>query len=80
MGDHFSGPRSFSDPAGDITDLFAFPAPGQPGRFTLILDSFPGAAPKTLFSDVITYRFRIRPLTIDAHAAEFQHGVLSHAH
>jgi hypothetical protein len=65
MGDHFSGPRSFSDPAGDITDLFAFPSPGRAGRFTLILDTFPGAAATALFSDVITYRFRIRPLTID---------------
>ena len=69
MGDHFSGPRSFTDPTGDITDLFAFPAPRQPGRFTLILDSFPGAAAKALFSDAITYRFRIRPLTIDGSAA-----------
>jgi Domain of unknown function (DUF4331) len=69
MGDHFSGPRSFSDPAGDITDLFAFPSPRRPGRFTLILDTFPGAAATALFSDVITYRFRIRPLTIDGSAA-----------
>ena len=69
MGDHFSGPRSFADPAVDITDLFAFPSPRQPGRFALILNTFPGAAATALFSDAITYRFRIRPLTIDASGA-----------
>ena len=68
MGDHFSGPRSFTDPAGDITDLFAFPSP-QTGRLTLILDTFPGATEAVLFSDAITYRFRIRPLTIGGSSA-----------
>ena len=64
MGDHFSGPRSFADPAVDITDLFAFPSPRQPGRLVFILDTFPGAGPTVLFSDAITYRFRVRALTI----------------
>lgn len=64
MGDHFSGPRSFSDPAVDITDLFVFPSPQQPGRLVLILNTFPGAGPTVLFSDAITYRFRIRPVVI----------------
>jgi hypothetical protein len=64
MGDHFSGPRVFSDPAADITDLFAFPSPERPGHVVLVLDTFPGAAPTVLFSDAITYRFRVRPVTL----------------
>jgi len=63
MGDHFSGPRVFSDPAADITDLYVFPSPERPGHVVLILNSFPSAAVTALFSDAITYRFRVRPVT-----------------
>jgi hypothetical protein len=63
MGDHFSGPRVFSDPAADITDLYVFPSPERPGHVVLVLNSFPGAAVTALFSDAITYRFRVRPVT-----------------
>jgi hypothetical protein len=64
MGDHFSGPRVFGDPAADIADLYAFPSPDRPGHVVLVLTVFPGAALTSLFSDAITYRFRIRPVTI----------------
>lgn len=30
MADHFSGPRALSDPAADITDVYAFPARSGP--------------------------------------------------
>ena len=63
MGDHFSGPRVFSDPAADITDLYVFPSPDRPGHVVLIFNAFPGAAATVLFSDAITYRFRVRPVT-----------------
>jgi hypothetical protein len=33
MGDHFSGPRGFDDPAVDITDLYVFPTPGPAMRY-----------------------------------------------
>jgi Domain of unknown function (DUF4331) len=64
MGDHFSGPRVYGDPAADIADLYAFPSPELPGHIVLALTVFPGAAITSMFSDAITYRFRIRPVTI----------------
>jgi hypothetical protein len=63
MADHFSGPRALADPASDITDVFAFPSPQQPGHLVLVLDVFPIAGPTALFSDALRYRFRLRPVT-----------------
>jgi hypothetical protein len=63
MADHFSGPRALADPASDITDVYAFPSPERPGHLVLVLDVFPIAAPTALFSDALTYRFRLRPVT-----------------
>jgi hypothetical protein len=63
MADHFSGPRALSDPAADITDVYAFPSPERPGHLVLALNVFPTAAPTALFSDAVTYRFRVRPVT-----------------
>jgi Domain of unknown function (DUF4331) len=93
MGDHFSGPRVYGDPAADIADLYAFPSPELPGHVVLVLTVFPGATVTSLFSDAITYRFRVRPVTIagtayavgqDEHAFDFtftdspeQNGVCS---
>jgi hypothetical protein len=63
MADHFSGPRALSDPAADITDVYAFPSPERAGHLVLALNVFPTAAPTALFSDAVTYRFRVRPVT-----------------
>ena len=63
MADHFSGPRALADPASDITDVFAFPSPERPGHLVLVLDVFPIAGPTALFSDALSYRFRLRPVT-----------------
>jgi uncharacterized protein DUF4331 len=63
MADHFSGPRALADPASDITDVFAFPSPGQPGHLVLVMNVFPLAAPTALFSDAVSYRLRLRPVT-----------------
>jgi hypothetical protein len=62
MSDHFSGPAVTGDPAADITDFYAFPSPERPGNLVLIMDVFPLATPQSLFSDVLTHRFRLRPL------------------
>jgi Domain of unknown function (DUF4331) len=62
MSDHFSGPAVMGDPAVDITDFYAFPSPEQPQNLVLIMDVFPMATPQSLFSDVLTHRFRLRPL------------------
>jgi hypothetical protein len=69
MGDHFSSPRVFDDPAADIADVYVFPSPDRPGRVVLVLTVFPSATVTSLFSDAITYRFRIRPVTVPGPSA-----------
>ena len=64
MSDHFSGPRAIAGPAGDITDLYAFPSPERPGHLVLVLDVMPDARLDSYFSDAIVYRLRLRPVTI----------------
>ena len=63
MSDHFSGPAVIGDPAVDITDFYAFPSPERPGNLVLIMNVFPMATSQSFFSDVVTHRFRLRPLT-----------------
>ncbi|MGW3176220.1 DUF4331 family protein [Streptomyces sp. NPDC001153] len=76
MADHFSGPRVIADPASDICDVYAFPSPERPGNLVLVLNVLPASAPTALFSDVITHRFRVRPVTsvTEGPAATFQVG------
>ena len=62
MSDHFSGPAVMGDPSVDITDFYAFPSPERPGNLVLIMDVFPMATSQSFFSDVVTHRFRLRPL------------------
>ena len=69
MSDHNSGPRALADPVVDITDMYAFPSPQQPGLLVLVLNVFPSAAPAALFSDAVDYRFRLRPVTISRETA-----------
>ncbi|HTD56463.1 MAG TPA: DUF4331 family protein, partial [Silvibacterium sp.] len=63
MSDHFSGPAVMGDPSVDITDFYAFPSPEQSGNLVLIMDVFPLATSESFFSDVLTHRFRLRPLS-----------------
>src|ERR1700746_2781249 len=63
MSDHFSGPAVMGDPAVDITDFYAFPSPERPGNLVVIMNGFPLASPQSFFSDVVTYRSRLRPLS-----------------
>jgi hypothetical protein len=64
MSDHFSGPRAIAGPAGDITDLYAFPSPERPGHLVLVLDVMPDARLDSHFSEAIVYRLRLRRVTI----------------
>ena len=66
MSHHLSGPRSLTQPIADITDLYAFPSPVRPGHLVLVLNTLPFAPPSALFSDALSYRFRLRPLTANA--------------
>ncbi len=65
--DHWDGPAVSKEPAADITDFFVFPtsASGQE-RLTLIMSVYPGAAPSTMFSDAVTYSFRLRAIEDEA--------------
>jgi hypothetical protein len=64
MSDHFSGPRALAGPAGDITDMWAFPSPERPGHLVLVAGLMPAARPGAAFSEAIVCRFRLRPLTV----------------
>src|SRR6476659_5577123 len=64
MSDHFSGPRALAGPAGDICDVSAFPSPQRAGHLVLVMTVLPQADAFALFSDAITCRFRLRPLTV----------------
>ena len=66
MSDHISGPRALADPIGDITDVYAFPSPGHPGRLVLVMNTLPFASADARFSDGLVYRFRLRPAEVEA--------------
>lgn len=66
MSDHFSGPRALADPAADLIDVFAFPAPADPQRLVVVMDVFGKAGPSAVFSDAVIYRFRFRRARIAA--------------
>jgi hypothetical protein len=44
----------------DLTDLFVFPAAGEPGRLAIVLDLYPGAADDAGFSAHVFYRIHLR--------------------
>src|ERR1044072_2316253 len=62
MSDHFSGPAVMGDPSIDITDLYAFVSPERAGNLVLIMDVFPMSTSQSFCSDVVTHRFRLRPV------------------
>ena len=62
MSDHISGPRALAEPVADITDVYAFPSPEQPGSLVLVMNTLPFASRTSLFSDGLVYRFRLRPV------------------
>ena len=64
MSDHFSGPRAIAGPAGDITDLWAFPSPERTGHLVLAMGVMPAAKLDAHFSDAIIHRYRLRPLSV----------------
>src|SRR5262252_2877179 len=66
MSDHFSGPRALADPAADLSDMFAFPAPEDPRRLVVVMDVFGKAGLSAVFSDAVIYRSRFRRARIAA--------------
>ena len=74
MSDHISGPRAVADPVTDITDVFAFPSPESPRHLVLIMNVFPYAGPSACFSDAVTYRLRVRSVSIAPNRRAFDVG------
>src|SRR5215475_2012322 len=64
MSDHVDGPRSIGDPPADVSDLFAFTSPENPGRTVLAMCVFPSAGESAVFSNVIDYSIALRPVTV----------------
>jgi Domain of unknown function (DUF4331) len=72
MSDHFSGPAVIGDPSVDITDFYAFVSPERADNLVLIMNLFPLATSQSRFSDIVTCRFRLRPLTLSG--GSIRHG------
>jgi hypothetical protein len=74
MSDHVDGPRSIGEPAGDVTDLFAFTSPENPASTVLAMCVFPSAGEDAIFSNVIDHAIVVRRVTVAGigNAAKFQ--------
>ena len=60
MSDHIDGPRQIGDPSADLTDLFAFTSPENPGRTVLAANVFPTCGVGAIFSNAITHSIVVR--------------------
>src|SRR5215468_10548248 len=74
MSDHVDGPRSIGEPAADVTDLFAFTSPANPGRTVLAACVFPSAGEDATFSNAIDYSIVVRRVSVAGigNAAKFR--------
>jgi hypothetical protein len=74
MSDHVDGPRSIGDPAADLSDLFAFTSPENPGRTVLAACVFPSAGEHAMFSNVIDHSIIVRRVSVGGigNSARFQ--------
>jgi hypothetical protein len=64
MSDHVDGPRSIGDPSIDLTDLFAFTSPADPGRTVLAANVFPSAGVSAMFSNVVNHSIVVRRMAV----------------
>jgi hypothetical protein len=76
MSDHVDGPRSIGDPSIDVSDLFAFTSPENPGRTVLAANVFPSAGVSAVFSNVVNHSIVVRRMTVAGlgEAAKFKPG------
>jgi hypothetical protein len=74
MSDHVDGPRSIGEPAGDVTDLFAFTSPESAARTVLAACVFPSAGENAIFSNAIDHSVVVRRVAVagTGNAAKFQ--------
>jgi hypothetical protein len=64
MSDHVDGPRSIGDPSIDLSDLFAFTSPADPGRTVLATNVFPSAGVSAMFSNAVNHAMVVRRMTV----------------
>src|SRR5271156_5919770 len=64
MSDHVDGPRSIGDPSIDLSDLFAFTSPENPGHTVLVANVFPSAGVSAMFSNVVNHSIVVRRMTV----------------
>lgn len=64
MSDHIDGPRQIGDPAGDLTDLFAFTSPENPAHTVLAANVFPSAGTTAMFSNAVNHSIVVRRVTV----------------
>jgi hypothetical protein len=62
--DHIDGPVTTKHGVSDLTDLYAFPSPSNPGHWTLILNLYPLAQKQSHFSSKVEYSFTLREAEI----------------
>lgn len=60
--DHSDGLKTATDLAADITDLFTFPSPKDPNKVVMILNVNGFAGKRSLFSNAVDYKIRIRQI------------------
>src|SRR5262245_60748815 len=74
MSDHVDGPRQIGDPAGDLSDLFAFTSLENPARTVLAACVFPSAGETAVFSNIIDHSIALRRVTVAGvgNAAKFE--------
>lgn len=58
--DHIDGPVTTKHAVGDISDFYAFPAPGNPNRLTVVLNAYPIVHADGHFSEKVNYSVIIR--------------------
>jgi hypothetical protein len=64
MSDHIDGPRQVGDPAGDLSDLFAFTSPSNANHTVLALCVFPSAGASAVFSNAVNHSLVVRRATV----------------
>ncbi len=75
--DHIDGPVTTKHAASDITDLFAYPSPDQPGSLTVILNTYPLVPSNGHFADKIDYQILIRSASIGSSISTKNEVVIS---
>ena len=76
MSDHVDGPRSIGDPSADLTDLFAFTSPENPGAHGAGGERLSLGGRSAVFSNAINHSIVVRRASVAGlgDAAKFQTG------